>query len=118
VDLQNQTVATGSNASFTVTATGSSPLVYQWQFNGTNIGGATEADFARTNAQPVYAGSYAVVVTNWFGSTTSLTATLTLTNANLDTDGNGLPDSWEQQFFGQTGVNQPELPIRSNKDIF
>src|SRR5205823_9178665 len=37
----SQTVTTGQRATFTVTATGTAPLSYQWQKNGTAIGGAT-----------------------------------------------------------------------------
>src|SRR5205814_1075661 len=37
----SQTVTAGQTAAFTVTATGTSPLSYQWQKNGTAIGGAT-----------------------------------------------------------------------------
>ncbi len=38
---QSQTVAATSNALFTVAATGTAPLYYQWRFNGTNMPGAT-----------------------------------------------------------------------------
>src|SRR5258708_5568712 len=37
----NQTVTAGQTASFSVTATGTAPLSYQWQKNGVNIAGAT-----------------------------------------------------------------------------
>src|SRR5205807_3424024 len=39
----SQTVSTGQRATFTVTATGTAPLSYQWQKNGTVIGAATAA---------------------------------------------------------------------------
>ena len=38
----NQTVTQGSNAVFTVTATGTAPLSYRWLFNGTNFAGGDE----------------------------------------------------------------------------
>ena len=38
---QNQSVPIGSNVIFTVAATGTQPISYQWLFNGTNIAGAT-----------------------------------------------------------------------------
>ena len=41
----SQTVSTGQKATFTVTATGTAPLSYQWQKNGTAIGGATAASY-------------------------------------------------------------------------
>src|ERR1019366_8014598 len=36
---QSQTVGVGSNVTFTVTASGTAPLSYQWRLNGTNIAG-------------------------------------------------------------------------------
>src|SRR5207253_6083338 len=41
----SQTVSTGQTATFTVTATGTAPLSYQWQKNGTAIGAATTASY-------------------------------------------------------------------------
>jgi alpha-tubulin suppressor-like RCC1 family protein len=72
----NQTVFVYSNATFSVTASGSSPLSYQWSFNGTNIDGATNIMLTLTNVQPAQAGNYAGQVTNPFGSTNSVNATL------------------------------------------
>jgi len=73
---QSQTVPPGSNATFSVTASGSPPLNYQWRFNATNISGATIASYTRTNAQSADAGGYTVIVTNAAGSITSSVATL------------------------------------------
>jgi hypothetical protein len=102
---QSQSVSAGSNVTFRVTAVGETPLTYQWQFNSTNISGASGTNYIRANSQSMDAGAYTVVVTNNFGSVTSAIATLTVTNANPDADGNGLPDAWEQQYFGHTGVD-------------
>ena len=52
----NQTVAVGGSATFNVTATGSLPLSYQWNFNGTNIVGATNTSLPLTNVQSVLSG--------------------------------------------------------------
>src|SRR6185295_14603086 len=41
----NQTVTAGQTATFSVTASGSGPLTYQWTKNGTNIPGATNASY-------------------------------------------------------------------------
>ena len=76
----DQSVAPGQTAIFTIGATngcGDTP-VYQWQFAGTNIAGATTNTYSRTNAQPADAGGYTVVVGNSAGSITSVIATLTL----------------------------------------
>ncbi|HET8732539.1 MAG TPA: putative Ig domain-containing protein, partial [Anaeromyxobacteraceae bacterium] len=69
-----------ATASFTVSATGSGVLTYQWQRNGTIIPGAVDA----TYVTPATAGSdngaqYRVVVTDDFGGmVTSNAATLTV----------------------------------------
>src|ERR1019366_2201052 len=47
---QDQTVAQGMDATFTVAATGTAPLSYQWLFNGNGIPGASGASYTRTNA--------------------------------------------------------------------
>jgi len=66
---QNLTVPEGSNAIFTVWATGTPPLSYQWQFKGTNIAGATGTNFTIANVQSSNDGAYTVVVTNRAGVT-------------------------------------------------
>jgi hypothetical protein len=74
----SQTVPAGSNATFTVTATGTTPFSYQW-FLGTNpITGATASNYTRADAQPADAGNYSVQVTNLAGSVTSSNAMLTV----------------------------------------
>ena len=75
---QSQSVAAGSNALFTVAATGTAPLGYQWQFNGIAVAGATNTNLALDNVQTANGGSYTVVVTNSAGSATSAVAVLTV----------------------------------------
>lgn len=77
-DVTNQSAAPGSNATFTVTASGSSPLTYQWLFNNTNVSGATNTTFTISNVQPAFAGPYFVIVTNPYGAATSSVATLSI----------------------------------------
>ncbi|HZQ45385.1 MAG TPA: immunoglobulin domain-containing protein, partial [Verrucomicrobiae bacterium] len=74
----NQTVNQGQNATFSVVAAGTTPLSYQWTFNGGNISGATASSYTITSAQAANAGTYAVVVTNVAGTVTSANATLTV----------------------------------------
>ena len=70
-------VPQGSNATFTVTAAGDSPLSYQWRFDtNTILSGATNSTYTVTNAQTTNAGKYDVVVTNPGGSVTSAPASL------------------------------------------
>jgi hypothetical protein len=73
---QSQTVVQSTAAGFVVSASGATPLSYQWQFYGTNISGATNSSLVFTNAQLTNAGSYSVVVSNYLGITNSITAVL------------------------------------------
>jgi uncharacterized repeat protein (TIGR01451 family) len=75
----NLTVTNGNNASFTVTATGSGTLLYQWRFGGTNLVGThSTASLTITNAQAANAGTYDVVVQDDVGYVVSAPATLTV----------------------------------------
>ncbi|NOT63798.1 MAG: hypothetical protein HOP19_26585, partial [Acidobacteria bacterium] len=74
---QAATVAGGSPATFSVTATGSN-LTYQWRKNGGNLNGATLATLTINNAQLLDAGIYSVVVSNSCGTVTSDNAQLTV----------------------------------------
>ena len=76
VQPQGQTSVVGESASLSVTATGSEPIAYQWQFNGVDIGGETQATLNLANLTPNNTGEYAVVVSNEGGSVTSSAATL------------------------------------------
>jgi hypothetical protein len=74
---QSRIVLWGQNASFNVVASGTAPLVYQWQFNGTNLSGQTATNYTRSNVQPPDLGAYNVVISNSLGSITSTLASLT-----------------------------------------
>lgn len=86
---QNQTVTVGQSASFTVAATGTAPLAYQWRRNGANIGGATNATYAFTASLADNGAQYSVVVSNGLGSATSANATLTANPKSGDMNGDG-----------------------------
>ena len=72
------TILAGSNVTFTVVASGTPPLTYQWQKNGGNIPGATTATLTLANVSAADTASYAVVVSNATTSVTSSSATLTV----------------------------------------
>jgi len=78
------TILSGSNALFSAVVSGSSPLVYQWRKNGTNlangtgISGATNASLTLSNIGASAGGNYSLLVTNGFGAATSSVATLTV----------------------------------------
>ncbi|MEI6078634.1 MAG: FG-GAP-like repeat-containing protein, partial [Verrucomicrobiota bacterium] len=77
----NQAVLVGGTAPFSVSASGTGPLSYQWAFNGLNIDGATSATLTLGNVQLTNAGNYSVVVTNTSGSILSSNALLTVNPA-------------------------------------
>jgi hypothetical protein len=72
----NLTVTLTSNATFSVIASGSPVLSYQWYFNGTNIIGATNTSLTLTNVRLNQAGDYTVCVTNNYGFILSSNAIL------------------------------------------
>ena len=82
VDQTN--IVPGSNVSFSVTATGTAPLSYQWQKDGMNltdggrITGAITATLTITGVMESDEGGYRCVVTNIAGTNTSNNATLTV----------------------------------------
>lgn len=85
VQPSSRIVVPGGTASFSVVASGSTPLAYRWQRFGTNLfdggpyAGATTATLTITNADFADEGPYRCVVTNAYGSVTSSVATLTIT---------------------------------------
>jgi Immunoglobulin domain/Right handed beta helix region len=86
---QSITVTNGGNAVFSVTASGSAPLMYQWTFNGAPmldaglISGANSSSLTIFGVMAANAGNYAVQVMNPAGSVASQTATLTVGQAVL-----------------------------------
>src|ERR1041385_7335727 len=74
----DQSVSSGSDATFSVSATGTPPLFYQWLRGGTNLFQATNDTLTITNVQIFHAGGYNVVVSNSVGSVTSAVARLTV----------------------------------------
>jgi len=69
--LAGRTVAYGTTVWLSITATGASPLSYQWRFNGTNLPGAAQATLVLTNLQFNQAGAYSVMVSNPLGAVAS-----------------------------------------------
>jgi hypothetical protein len=77
---QNLAVLAGQDATFTVSATGTEPLFYQWQCNGTNLVEGTDATLLLPNVTADHAGGYAVTVSNLAGTATSAPAMLSVYN--------------------------------------
>lgn len=82
---QAQTVSAGANVSFSVVATGTAPLAYQWQRDGTAVAGATAATLAFVASAGDNGASFRVVVSNTAGSATSNAAVLTVGSTGVGT---------------------------------
>ncbi|MCC7373803.1 MAG: immunoglobulin domain-containing protein [Verrucomicrobiales bacterium] len=76
---QSQVVAGGATVSFSVVATGSAPLSYQWRFNGADLSGATGSTLTFNKVTPDQAGEYSVKVSNDGGVVVSRSANLAVT---------------------------------------
>ncbi len=90
-----QVVEPNGGAGFSVVVSSATPVSYQWRLNNADIAGATRDSYYITAATAANEGSYTVVVTNGTTPVTSAAATL-----YLDSNINGLPDTWEQATFG------------------
>jgi hypothetical protein len=78
----NQIVTSGQTAVFSVVASGTMPLNYQWQKGGANIAGATSSTYTTPPTTVSDGGSrFRVVVSNSGGTATSTEATLTVNGA-------------------------------------
>ncbi|HEY2952826.1 MAG TPA: lamin tail domain-containing protein [Verrucomicrobiae bacterium] len=77
-DLTNITVKSGTNVTFAIAATTSTPILYQWSRDGTNIIGATNSTFIITNVQPASQGAFSVLLANSYGSILSSTSVLSV----------------------------------------
>ncbi len=99
----SQSKTVGDSVTFSVTATGSETLAYQWRFKGEAIGGATGSSLSLSNVQLADAGDYDVVVTNPVSSVTSNAATLTVTApvSRFDT--------WRAEHFDSTELGNPAI---------
>jgi hypothetical protein len=75
---QSQVATGGTTRVFSVLATNSLPLAYQWQHFDINLPGATAANLILTNLAAADRGDYRVEITNAYGSVTSDIATLTV----------------------------------------
>jgi hypothetical protein len=72
----NLVVVQGQNVTFSVAATGDTPLGYQWRFNGTPLGNATSSSYTVAAATVANVGNYDVMVSDTYGTTASAKAVL------------------------------------------
>jgi hypothetical protein len=108
---QNQTVVVGSTATFTVAATGTAPLTYQWQKNGTNISGATSSSYTTPATVAGDDGSlFQVIIMNGAGSVTSSQAKLTV-GATPPSMGSASDITTYKYNVSRTGLNSAETTL-------
>jgi hypothetical protein len=75
----NKTITAGQTATFSVTASGTAPLSYQWSKNGITVSGATSASYTTPAETTSDNGAqFSVVVSNSVGTATSNNAVLTV----------------------------------------
>jgi glucose/arabinose dehydrogenase len=97
----NRTVAVGQQATFTVAASGTTPLSYQWQRGTTNISGATSQTLNITATPADNGATFRAVVSNAFGTATSNSATLTVSSNTAPTASITAPASGATYRAGQ-----------------
>lgn len=73
-----QSVAPGSNVTFSITVTSAAPVSCQWRFNGEDLSGETNLSLTVTNIQLDNLGNYQASVSNASGLDASVLASLGL----------------------------------------
>jgi hypothetical protein len=121
VPPQNTAVILGSNATFRVTATGSVPIGFRWQKDGTNLTNGGRISGATSNVLTIATtvtndeGGYSVSLSNIVGSLTSSAATLTIlvpATITSATDATGRQGA----FFSFTNTATGTTPITFGAD--
>lgn len=79
----SQTVQAGADATFTVLASGTAPISYQWLRNGAAISGATSASYTFQALLADQGALFSATVTNAAGTVTSAAATLTISSSSV-----------------------------------
>ncbi len=80
------TICEGENNTFTVVATGSGTLTYQWYKGASIITDETNSSYTISNITTTHIGGYTCIVTGDCGTATSNIATLTVNPATAITD--------------------------------
>lgn len=84
----NRSAFLGGTVTFVINARGSTPLSYQWRFNGVDISGATNTALTLTSLSHDQAGYYTVAISNAFGVTVSAKAQLSVNQVAVWGGGN------------------------------
>ncbi len=78
VNPLSQNVVQPATVTLRATALGTTPLKYQWHFNGANLKGATSSSLTLANIQLTNAGTYTLACLNGVGSAVSADAVVTV----------------------------------------
>jgi glucose/arabinose dehydrogenase len=114
----SQTVNVGQSVTFSVTATGTAPLSYQWQRNNANISGATSASYTLANVQAGDAGTYRAIVSNASGSATSNNATLTVNTGLRNPDNpSSTVSGLAYEYYEGTWTMLPDFATLSSVEV-
>jgi PQQ enzyme repeat len=119
IQPSDQTVSAGQTATFTVTATGSASLSYQWQRGASPIAGATATTYTTAVTTPGDSGSsFAVVVTGASGSTTSRSAALLVTSGAVPAGADVLTYKYDLSRSGQNPSESTLTPTNVTSSSF
>jgi len=107
---QSQIAKVGTNVLFSVNANGSTPLGYQWRFNGGNLDGDSSDSISVTNIQFAKAGDYSVIIWNTFGVVTSSVARLHVYVSPLTTEPLPPPTAPSTELPPSSLTTRPRIP--------
>lgn len=118
VTPSSRVVSTGGPVTISATSSGTSPLSYQWDKDGTPIAGATNSTLVLSNLQTSAAGNYSITVSNSAGQVSQIGAIIGLENNTLllnlpVTSGLPLTYQWSKDRVPIQGATNALLVISS-----
>jgi hypothetical protein len=113
---QSQLVLVGKSATFSVAASGSGLLKYQWKYNGKNVIGGTTASLSVKNCSAKQAGLYTVTVSNTGGTVASAPAALVIATTPAATLTSAVQANG-QFAFNVEGVTGYKYAVQASTDL-
>jgi hypothetical protein len=107
-------VATGCPVTFGATATGIPAPTFQWQYQDTDIPGATNSTYTLAKASPSEAGNYRVKAMNDFGTAVSPEANLSVVSVNIGPPSIAADQSFQ---FTLSGLAGQTYAIEASTDL-
>jgi len=112
-----RTAKPGEAITFSAGTLGNRLATYQWQFNGTDIPGATNATYTLENAYWANSGIYRVIVSNTIGSVASPAMTLAIPPFKLEVVAQNMfntNDAFQMRLTGSSGLNSVTFYTSTN----